>query len=356
MNDPRSKVKSSVSEISEKTALSFEHTNEEQIQILDEAVPAAVFHLTRLNGGTLNRAEIIVPGNSTVMEFGVVEDYEEEPHRHNAFMLILVLHSTIFHKVGAHTFRLDAGQACFINRNVANAIRYEPDAEVAFVFLQQSFLLKALSVQKFFPEAGKGMVLRLQSFIANEREEGDETDRIYYDFTPAESEHSVLSSVRTSVERLEKNLLENEAGMPFHFIGILFSLLSLFWSSERYYYTRVSVSSDQKNALANKVKQLIEAKHGVTGRAELSALLHYNGEYLNLVTKQTYRQTISQLCMDCKLQHFAKQLKESSQTIDSLLTVLEITNRTHFFALFRTRYGTTPLKYRQNTAKREDSR
>ena len=48
------------------------------------------------------------------------------------------------------------------------------------------------------------------------------------------------------------------------------------------------------------------------------------------------------------LKKAAQYLTETNESIGSIATRLQFTNRTHFYSLFKQKYGVTPKEYRQS--------
>ena len=50
--------------------------------------------------------------------------------------------------------------------------------------------------------------------------------------------------------------------------------------------------------------------------------------------------------MDFAMEYAANQLQKTDRNIADIAAELKFTNRSHFYKLFKERYGVTPMKYR----------
>lgn len=76
-------------------------------------------------------------------------------------------------------------------------------------------------------------------------------------------------------------------------------------------------------------------------------LLHYNGEYLNRIVKKQTGKTILEYGQSIYLEEARQLLSNTDKSISSIIEELGFSNRSHFYRLFKTAFGETPLDYRK---------
>lgn len=82
-------------------------------------------------------------------------------------------------------------------------------------------------------------------------------------------------------------------------------------------------------------------------RSELERLLNYSGDYLNRIVNKYAGMCLYDYGMTFCLKKAAKYLTETNESIGAIANRLQFTNRTHFYSLFKEKYGVTPKEYRQ---------
>jgi AraC-like DNA-binding protein len=82
-------------------------------------------------------------------------------------------------------------------------------------------------------------------------------------------------------------------------------------------------------------------------RVELEQQLNYSGDYLNRIVNKYSGMCLFDYGMNFCLKKAAQYLIETNESINTIATRLNFSNRTHFYNLFKGKYGVTPKEYRQ---------
>jgi AraC-like DNA-binding protein len=90
----------------------------------------------------------------------------------------------------------------------------------------------------------------------------------------------------------------------------------------------------------------MKSNHGRCTREELSAQLHYNGEYLNRIVKKYTGKTILEYGQTIYMEEARELLAGTDLSISAIIEELGFSNRSHFYRLFEKIYGETPLNYK----------
>ena len=86
-------------------------------------------------------------------------------------------------------------------------------------------------------------------------------------------------------------------------------------------------------------------------RAQLEQLLNYSGDYLNRIVNRYTGLCLFDYGMTFCLKKAAQYLSETDESVSSIATKLHFSNRTHFYALFKAKYGVTPKEFRDASNK-----
>ena len=97
--------------------------------------------------------------------------------------------------------------------------------------------------------------------------------------------------------------------------------------------------------------QLLDQRHGRITNKELSEILNYNGSYLGRIVKKYTGQSLFDYSMGFAMEYAAKQLASSEKSIAEIAAELNFSNRSHFYKLFRERYGMSPMQYKKGGPK-----
>lgn len=76
--------------------------------------------------------------------------------------------------------------------------------------------------------------------------------------------------------------------------------------------------------------------------------LNYSGDYLNRIVNKYSGLCLYDYGMTFCLKKAVQYLTETNESIGSIATKLQFKNRTHFYTLFKQKYGVTPKEYHQS--------
>lgn len=315
------------------------------VQTLAEDIECVIVHNTERGKEDITQTRFTRPGHTDMIRFRNFRQRENIPHRHNAFILMILLNGSINHHVGSHLFRYTKGHCCFLNENVDHQEIYREDTEVVFFIFKKRFLKQFFLTEFLHPEQEEKVFQSVSSFILDGSFHSGDARKIYYDFIPIDVEKSCII-LKKHVENLETSLASTETGSTFVFLSELCRLFADLWCSTHFMSTRIQVDSSQAEFLNDKLLQIIDYYHGRLTRAQIARLLNYNGEYLNTVIKKYSGKTITRAC-DESLVRYVEMLLKQNYSVEKIMCELRITNRTRFFRIFKEYTGVTPHQFKK---------
>ena len=144
-----------------------------------------------------------------------------------------------------------------------------------------------------------------------------------------------------------QTLLYPDFGASYQIKGLLCAFLAYLSSPQYYHCTNIRLDTNSDFLLFSRITHLFEESNGRMSRAELERLLNYSGDYLNRIVNKYVGMCLYDYGMTFCLKKAAKYLSETNESIGSIAAKLQFTNRTHFYSLFKEKYGVTPKEYRQ---------
>lgn len=171
--------------------------------------------------------------------------------------------------------------------------------------------------------------------------------RAYLDFIPTYQNHQNIMRLHSMTEEIVRTLLYPEFGAFYQIRGLLCSFLSYLSSPKFYHCTDICLDANSDFLLFSRITRLFEESSGRTTRTELEQSLHYSGDYLNRITNKYTGLCLYDYGMTFCLKKAAQYLVRTNESISSIAARLKFTNRSHFYALFKKKYGVTPMEYRK---------
>ena len=269
------------------------------------------------------------------------------PHFHDFFEFVIVLEGTIVQKIEGKDYLYPAGSCCLINRNLRHMERYQSQCRVLFIGLSPEFVTELFaSVQNaFFANEKEICGSELYHFITTDLEIPGE--RAYLDFIPAYQNHLSAQYLHSMAEDMIQTLLYPGFGATYQICGLLCGFISYLSSQAQYHCTNIRLDTNNDFLLFSRITRLFEESDGRMTRTEMEHCLHYSGDYLNRIVNKFTDMCFFDYGMTFCLKKAAQCLTETEESISAIAARLKFTNRTHFYALFKEKYGVTPKQYRK---------
>lgn len=281
----------------------------------------------------------------------------QDLHRHPHYEIVYVLDGEFVQHLENGVFRYQAGDACFLNRNVAHREGYESDCTLVFLNLRQEFLEGLYAPCTLDSGRSQYRAGEIKRFIEENRHTDAGLRREYLDFagTASLKQNGRPPAASLLLDRIAEELTIGETGYAFRIQALLLQFFGKLEDPESYHLSHIRIDSGSEEFILARLLRYLEEHRGRASRGELSRLLHYNGDYLNRIVKRQLGITISELGRRISMQEARRMLAETDMSISVIINGLGFVNRTHFYRMFAEQYGMTPLEYRrQKGEKRHD--
>lgn len=270
-------------------------------------------------------------------------------HRHPHYEIVYVLDGEFVQHLENGVFRYQAGDACFLNRNVAHREGYESDCTLVFLNLRQEFLESLYAPGPLVLDRAQYRSGEIKRFIEENRSTDAGLRREYLDFagTASLKQNGGTPAASLLLDRIAQELTLGGTGYAFRIQALLLQFFGELEDPESYHLSHIRIDSSSEEFILARLLRYLEEHRGRASRGELSRLLHYNGDYLNRIVKRQLGVTISELGRQISMQEARRMLTETGMSVSAVINELGYGNRTHFYRMFAQQYGMTPLEYRR---------
>ena len=273
------------------------------------------------------------------------------PHLHDFFEFVIVLEGNIVQKIEGKEYLYTAGSCCLINRSLRHMEHYTSKCRVLYIGLSPDFIteLFASAQNSTFVSEREIYHSELYRFITSDLENPGE--RAYLDFIPAYQNHLHATHLHSMAQAMIQTLLCPAFGASYQIYGLLCAFLSYLSSPNYYHCTNIRLDTNSDFLLFARITRLFEESDGRMTRTELEQFLNYSGDYLNRIVNKFTDMCLYDYGMTFCLKKAAQRLTETNESISAIAAGLKFTNRTHFYTLFKGKYGVTPKEYRKMNRK-----
>lgn len=270
-------------------------------------------------------------------------------HFHDYFELVVVLEGTITQLIEDKEYHYTPGSCCLINRSLYHIEDYSDSARVLFIGFSVDFIKKLFEDCKTADFSQEKEILNsdFYKFITEDLEHpGGKT---YLDYIPAIINLSSANVLHDINSRLMEILLHPTFGATHQIKGLFSSLISILSDPVYFHCTKMNLEQTADALIFSRISHFIEEKHGRITRDELSIQLNYSGDYINRIVHKFTGLCLFDYCMTFCMKKAAEELLHSSKTINQIAYELNFSNKTHFYKLFKEKYGVTPKEFRANS-------
>lgn len=268
-------------------------------------------------------------------------------HFHDYFEFVIVLKGKIIQKLEGENVTYAAGDGCLLNRSLCHLEHYHSPAVVLFIGLSPDFLTELFAYAQNSP-------------FQNEKEFSDSDfcrfvnadlknpeKKAYINFRPTHENEQSAAHLHQLAESMIRTLLYPGFGAAHQIRGLFCRFIENLFSPAQYHHALTELDTDSDFLIFTSISHLFEKSAGRMTRAELEQALSYSSDYLNRIVNKYSGMCLFDYSMTFRLKKAAKYLVESKDSISSIAAKLQFSNRTHFYALFKEKYGVTPKEYRK---------
>lgn len=272
------------------------------------------------------------------------------PHQHNFHELCYVLRGKLIMKIENETCVFPAGSGCFFNKNVEHQeIDYDVPTSVFYLQLSNNFMEQILSPQGsfLFKSEQSSLSNPLIDFLLSNIRNHNKLQKDYLDISPKLNMSHILRKCYDLCENIISTLLHGDYGFTHMIKGQICQMFALLGDPDYYHLARVNLNHNSESVIFSRITYLLEDSNGRISRSSLEKILSYNGIHLNNVVKKFTGMTIFEYGMTFCLQKAKELLLDTDMSITQITAELQFTNRTHFYKLFKKKYGMTPSTFRK---------
>lgn len=273
------------------------------------------------------------------------------PHFHDYFEFAVVLEGSILQVIEGKEYLYTSGSCCLLNRSLCHLEHYHSRSKVLFIGMSPDFAMELFrSAQNSSFQCEKDFYNSdIYRFIASDLKNPGKKE--YIDFIPTYQNNRNADHLHAMAETMLQTLLYPSFGAAYQIRGLLCSFLSYLSSPQYYHCTNVNLDNNSDFLIFARISHLFEESDGRMPRAQLEQLLNYSGDYLNRIVNRYTGLCLFDYGMTFCLKKAAQYLSETDESVSSIATKLHFSNRTHFYALFKAKYGVTPKEFRDASNK-----
>lgn len=268
-------------------------------------------------------------------------------HFHDFFEFVIVLEGSIVQKIEGKNYPYNAGSCCLINRSLYHMERYSDKTRVLFIGMSPDFITELFDSANSsgFQDEKQICSGSIYQFIDSDLQ--NPGLKAYLDFIPTYQNYQNAAHLHNLAESMIHTLLYPDFGASYQIRGLLCAFIA-YLSSPRYYHcTNIRLDTGSDFLLFSRITYLFEERDGRISRTEFEKLLNYSGDYLNRIVRKYSGMCLYDYGMTFCIKKAARLLAETDEPINAIATRLHFTNRTHFYSLFKEKYGVTPKEYRK---------
>lgn len=255
-------------------------------------------------------------------------------HRHNYMEFMYVYSGSITHVIDKETVTLQQGDILFLNKHIRHSILRTDTKDIGLNFILSDAFLQIIM------QNGIGNPV-MKSFIEENLADYGEGEYLYFRTKDNFPIRNLMDNLIYAVVKRSKALFGD-------LVSLLFSYLS-------YYEDTLINKSRFSTRDARFIKTLLgylENNYRTASLSELAETMGYREAYLSRRIRLATGSTFSELLQTKRLSCAANLLATTSLTVEKIIHAVGYENQSYFHRMFQTRYGTTPYRYRKNSAKK----
>ena len=177
----------------------------------------------------------------------------------------------------------------------------------------------------------------------------------YLDFLPAFQNRKNIEKLQKLSDVLIHSMMFPKFGSTYIIKGVICELFQYLDTKQLYHISKVRLHSSSDQLLFSRIGHLLEETDGRMSRSALENALCYSGNYMNTIVNKYTGMSLHDYGLTFALKKAASLLADTGKSISAIEIQLGFTNRTHFYKIFRKKYGVTPGEYRKNITKRKET-
>ena len=255
-------------------------------------------------------------------------------HGHDYMEIMYICAGSITHVIGKDRITLESGDILFLNKHVRHSILRANRSDIGINFiLSNSFL------QYIFHNVENNPVMC--GFLTRNFEPDGGAEYLFF-------KTADCFPIRNLMDNLIYTIVHHtpdDYTISTQLVSLLFSYLSYYKDTLVNHPDFLSDSA----LLTQQVTSYIRQHYPQASLRELSEQVGYNPVYLSRKIHATFGKNFQTLIQEERLLVAEKLLRTTDLSVDEIIRTVGYENQSHFHHLFKSRYGTTPHKYKLKT-------
>lgn len=285
--------------------------------------------------------------------FVAVSREKENQHWHNCFEFTYVVEGSMYQIVEGKRYYYPTGSCCLMNRNTLHTEEVSTDFTCIFLSFTVEFIARLTNYGRslLFPNEQEIFDNLLFRFMERNLGDTDIDSKDFLDFVPKSSQNEQIKLVHQIFEDMLYTLLIPGYGATYQMLMLLTRFIGILGNKEYYNAEHVTSQTNMETLLLSRIDRILDERHGRITHRELAELLNYNGSYIGRIVKKYTGKSLFDYSMDFTMNYVADELRHTDKTASQIANELRFSNHTHFYSIFKERFGMTPQDYRQNRQK-----
>ncbi len=185
------------------------------------------------------------------------------------------------------------------------------------------------------------------TFLREEYQLTGYSQKTYIDFIPKPSVKNIKKYIYSLLNELSYIMLNPTPGSTLYIKAIIYRILYNLNNSDYYLKESIHLGSKAESKLFSDITHLMEETNGRISRSQLSLKLNYSGNYINQIIHKYTGLSTFEYGISITMQKAAWLLTHTTDSVSSIISELDFSDRTHFYNQFKKEYGMTPREYRK---------
>ena len=259
-------------------------------------------------------------------------DFPEHGHDYMEFMYVYA--GSISHVIGKETLTLERGDILFLNRHARHSVKKAGERDIGI-----NFILSNPFLQVVFQQVQNNSVM--SEFLTSNLEDNGEGEYLFF----RTKDNFPIRNLMDNLIYTIVNHTPDDYTISTQLVSLLFSYLSYYKDTLVNHPDFLSDSA----LLTQQVTSYIRQHYPQASLQELSEQVGYNPVYLSRKIHATFGKNFQTLVQEERLLVAEKLLRTTDLSVDEIIRTVGYENQSHFHHLFKSRYGTTPHKYKLKT-------
>ena len=294
---------------------------------------------------------LIAPGFSRSNTSRMKSDFvrNRSMHQHDYFEFMFVIHGRIIQKIEDRTYTYQEGQCCLVNQNVRHVEIAHENAELMFLAVSNDFFLNIVRSDIHYDKTGHVILQEnpIYDLVRKTCSDGSAPQKQYWDFMPSSSPAAAVLEFEQIFGIIIRETADRRPGFLPLVSGLIARILSILLDMGQYTMQKFTLPSDKEEYLFLRIQELLTQTNGCISRHDLASQLHYDPDYMNKIVKRRTGMSLLKYGRNFTLKESARLLAYTDMNISDIMRRLGFTNRSHFYTIFKEKYGLTPNEYRQ---------